>query len=45
MTQGNYIQLYQGNTEGLAHSLAAIQQTAATILEALLPEQTQALAA
>jgi hypothetical protein len=41
----DYIQLYQGSTESLAQSLAAIQQTAATILEALLPEDTQALAA
>ena len=41
----DYIPLYQGSVESLAASLAAIQQTAATILEALLPEQTQALAA
>jgi hypothetical protein len=41
----DYIHLYQGNTETLAESLAAIRQTASVILQAVLPEAPEALAA
>jgi antirestriction protein ArdC len=41
----DYIHLYQGDTDTLTESLYAIRQTASIILEALLPEARDALAA
>jgi len=41
----DYIQLYQGNTETLTESLTAIRQSASMILQAVLPEAPEALAA
>ncbi len=41
----DYIQLYRGNVETLTESLDAIQKTAAAILEALMPEESQPAAA